>query len=142
MQQGAPYQIEIARAVFDSAIKLLIALSTISHGIERSELLLEMRRLPDTKVTEKREMTVRNYTRSHRRRYEPIIDGLPEQMHYVDTGCEVAMSCLACPLPRCKFDDPAWYQAYRRQGRDIEVLDACRTEGLSVTLQGKPEDCA
>jgi len=110
MPQLAPYQIEIARAVFDSVIN-------------NPGLIL---------VTEKREMTVRNYTRSHRRRYEPIIDGLPEQMHYVDTGCEVAMSCLACPLPRCKFDDPAWYQAYRRQGRDIEVLDACRREGLSI----------
>ncbi len=75
---------------------------------------------------------MRYFTRSHRRRHEPVLDGLPEQMHYADTGCEVAVSCLACPLPRCKFDDPVWYQAYRRKGRDAEVLTVYRQEGLSV----------
>lgn len=91
-----------------------------------------MNAMPETKVTQRRETAMRNYTRSYRRRHEPVLDGLPEQMHYADTGCEVAMTCLACPLPQCKFDDPAWYQAYRRHGRDIAVLDAHRTEGLSV----------
>ena len=73
-----------------------------------------------------------SYTRSHRRRHEPVLDGLPELMHYADTGCEVASSCLHCPLPQCKYDDPAWYQAYRRQGRDAELLAAHKDEGLSV----------
>ena len=75
---------------------------------------------------------MRSYTRSYRRRHEPVLDGLPEQMHFADTGCEVSVSCLICPLPQCKFDDPAWYQAYRRQGRDLELLEAYRGEGLSV----------
>jgi hypothetical protein len=73
-----------------------------------------------------------NYGRSYRRRHEPFLDGLPEQMHYSDTGCEVSMSCLECPLPQCKFDDPAWYQAYKRQGRDMEVVWAYKEERLSV----------
>jgi hypothetical protein len=88
--------------------------------------------MPETGVTQRRETAMRNYTRSYRRRHEPVLDGLPEQMHYADSGCEVASTCLTCPLPQCKFDDPAWYQTYRRHGRDIEVLDAYRTEGLSV----------
>lgn len=73
-----------------------------------------------------------SYAKSHRRRNEPVLDGLPEQQHYPDTGCEVSMSCLTCPLPQCKFDDPAWYKTYRRQERDLEYLLAHIQEGLSV----------
>jgi hypothetical protein len=61
-----------------------------------------------------------------------VLDGLPEQTHYADNGCEVSSSCLHCPLPKCKYDDPAWYQAYRRQARDLQVAAAYREEGLSV----------
>ena len=75
---------------------------------------------------------MRTYARSRRRRHEPVLDGLPELMHYADTGCEVAVSCLQCPLPQCKYDDPAWYQAYKRHNRDTEVLAAYREDGLSV----------
>ena len=75
---------------------------------------------------------MRTYTRSHRRRHEPTLDGLPEQMHYRDTGCEVSSSCLTCPLPQCKFDDPVWYQQYRRQGRDQQVLDSYQRQGMNV----------
>ena len=72
-----------------------------------------------------------SYAKSHRRRHEPILDGLPEHTHYVDRGCDVSASCLRCPLPQCRFDDPAWYQAYKREARDREVLAACE-DGLSV----------
>ena len=75
-------------------------------------------------------MTV--YAKTRRRRNEPILDGLPEQQTFVDNGCEVSTSCLACPLPQCKFDDPLWYRAYRRQERDLEYLLAQKMEGLSV----------
>ena len=74
-----------------------------------------------------------NYTKSSfRRRNDPLLDGLPEQMHYADTGCEVSGSCLTCTLSQCKFDDPTWYQALRRQGRDLELQSAHEQEGLSV----------
>lgn len=75
---------------------------------------------------------MRSYIRSVRRRHEPLLDELPEQVHYADTGCEVSASCLSCTLPQCKFDDPTWYQALRRQDRDLELLDAHELEGLSV----------
>ena len=32
--------------------------------------------------------------------------GLPETTNYPDTGCELAPSCLECPLALCKYDDP------------------------------------
>ena len=38
----------------------------------------------------------------------------------------------SCTLPQCKFDDPAWYQALRRQGRDLELQAAHEQERLSV----------
>lgn len=59
-------------------------------------------------------------------------DSLPEQMHYADTGCEASASCLTCPLPMCKFDDPAWYHAYKTRERDREVAAAFREEGLAA----------
>ncbi len=52
-----------------------------------------------------------------RRAWRPLgpgdIDG-PEGI-MPDRGCEVSRSCLDCPLPRCKHDDPIWYM---RQVRD------------------------
>ena len=67
-----------------------------------------------------------------RRRNQPLGDGLPEQIHYVDRGCEVSATCLDCPLPRCRHDDPAWYRALLREGRDMEMATARQQEGLSV----------
>ena len=59
-------------------------------------------------------------------------DTLPELYVYEDTGCEVSASCLNCPLPQCKYDDPAWFQRYRRYSRDIKVLAVMQREGLTV----------
>ena len=61
-----------------------------------------------------------------RRIREPVID------HYADTGCEVARTCLECPLSRCKFDDMAWFTTYRRLARDFRIVAAIHSEGLSV----------
>ncbi len=72
------------------------------------------------------------YTKTNRGRYAPAPDSLPEEMHYADTGCEASASCLKCPLPMCKFDDPAWYQAHKTRERDMEVVAAFREEGLRV----------
>lgn len=72
------------------------------------------------------------YTKTRRRREEPAVDALPEQMHYADTGCEASMSCLECPLPRCKFDDPAWYQAYKLRERDEEIAWTYQYENLHI----------
>jgi hypothetical protein len=52
--------------------------------------------------------------------------------HYEDTGCEVAETCLGCPLPRCKFDDMAWYSKYRRMARDLRMISVIQDEELTV----------
>ena len=61
-----------------------------------------------------------------------LTDTIPEFCHYEDTGCEVSAACLDCPLPRCKFDDPAWYQRNRRLARDFQVMYTIQQESLSM----------
>jgi len=71
-------------------------------------------------------------SRTNRKRHEPIIDALPEFFPYRDTGCEVAPSCLKCPLPQCKYDDPTAYQRTVREQRDLEVLRVRRSQRTTV----------
>jgi len=55
-----------------------------------------------------------------------------EFYHYVDTGCEASDSCLDCPLPKCRYDDPAWYQRNRRLARDFRIVHTMQQEALSI----------
>ena len=61
-----------------------------------------------------------------------LLDILPEHYLFKDDGCEVSPSCLRCPLPRCKYDDPGWYQREVRDQRDQKIHRAKQAEGLSV----------
>ena len=61
-----------------------------------------------------------------------LIDVVPERYPYRDAGCDVAPSCLRCHLPRCKYDDPGWFQRQKQGERDGEVVRALRQHGLSV----------
>ena len=51
---------------------------------------------------------------------------------FEDTGCEVSLSCLTCPLPQCKYDDPRWYQRYQMLRKDLAVITAMQSENLTV----------
>ena len=33
-------------------------------------------------------------------------DGLPENTHYRDDGCDLHHECLSCPLPACRYEMP------------------------------------
>lgn len=57
--------------------------------------------------------------------------GLPENATYRDTGCEVASSCLRCPLPMCKYDDPTWGRRNDLAARDDEIVKLHEV-GISV----------
>ena len=61
-----------------------------------------------------------------------IPDDASEFYHYDDNGCEVSESCLDCPLPLCKYDNPVWYQRNRRLARDFRVLHIMQDNSLSV----------
>ena len=62
----------------------------------------------------------------------PALEAFPEYYHYEDTGCEVSASCLECPLPQCKYDDPSWFQRHRRIARDLKVWSTIQSEELTV----------
>lgn len=62
----------------------------------------------------------------------PFADDASEFYHYEDTGCEASDSCLDCPLPRCRYDDPVWYQRNRRLAKDFKVVRAIEQESLSI----------
>ena len=61
-----------------------------------------------------------------------VVDAVPEYYQYVDNGCEVSASCLNCPLPQCKYDDPSWFQKHRRIARDHKVWSTMQAEALTV----------
>ncbi|MFN3974630.1 MAG: Mor transcription activator family protein [Dehalococcoidia bacterium] len=69
------------------------------------------------------------------RRGLPLLDALPDYYPYKDEGCEVSSSCLNCPLPLCKYDDPQGYQrwlAQQREERDQRIWETRQREGLTV----------
>ena len=55
-----------------------------------------------------------------------------EFYHYEDTGCEASDSCLDCPLPRCRYDDPEWYRRNRRLAKDFRIVHVMEQERLTV----------
>lgn len=57
---------------------------------------------------------------------------LPEMHSYRDDGCEIMSSCLQCPLPRCKYDDPGWLQREGRGQRDDDIREVRKNEELTV----------
>ncbi|HMS59498.1 MAG TPA: helix-turn-helix domain-containing protein [Tepidiformaceae bacterium] len=62
----------------------------------------------------------------------PRIDALPEYIEYVDRGCDLYPSCLRCPLPRCRYEDPGGAAAMLRNGRDASIIRLSEQDGVSV----------
>lgn len=60
------------------------------------------------------------------------IDALPEHTDYADSGCDLYPSCLRCPLPRCRYDDPGGAAAMLRTGRDASILRLAQQDGVDV----------
>ena len=59
-------------------------------------------------------------------------DPRPENVDYQDEGCDLAPECLACPLPRCRHDDPGWLRREAKDKRNRDLLAVRRDEGLGV----------
>ena len=60
------------------------------------------------------------------------LDLPPEYCHYRDEGCEMASSCLHCPLPRCIYDQPRGRQRWLKRARDREITKRFAGEGKAV----------
>ena len=59
-------------------------------------------------------------------------DALPEYTAYADTGCDLYPSCLHCPLPRCRYEEPGGAAAMIRTGRDASILRLADQQDMSV----------
>jgi hypothetical protein len=60
------------------------------------------------------------------------IDALPEHTDYEDRGCDLYPSCLSCPLPRCRYEEPGGAAAMIRTGRDATILRLAQEDGMNV----------
>jgi hypothetical protein len=60
------------------------------------------------------------------------MDVIPEHFPYRDNGCNAYPSCLQCPIPQCKYDDPGWLTRVCRDDRDSQVLRIRRDEGATI----------
>src|SRR3972149_1182810 len=58
-------------------------------------------------------------------------DALPEYLDYRDGGCEMAPTCLRCPLERCRYDAPGGARTLVLGARDEEVRRR-RVEGTGI----------
>ena len=56
----------------------------------------------------------------------------PNSNYYKDEGCKISPSCLTCPLPQCKYDDPISFQRDRRLAKDFEMWNTIRSESLTT----------
>lgn len=58
-------------------------------------------------------------------------DSLPEFTRYRDDGCDISESCLDCPLPRCRYEEPGGLRALLNEQRDRQIL-TLRLKGVPV----------
>ena len=50
------------------------------------------------------------------------LDLLPEYCQYRDDGCELAVSCLECPFPKCVDEQPGGKRRWFKKLRDREII--------------------
>ena len=50
------------------------------------------------------------------------LDLLPECCQYRDDGCELAISCLECPFPKCVHEQPGGKRRWFKKLRDKEIV--------------------
>ena len=60
------------------------------------------------------------------------LDLPPEYCHYRDEGCDLADSCLNCPLPKCIYDEPGGKQHWLKRLRAGEMARLFTTEGKGI----------
>ena len=60
------------------------------------------------------------------------LDLPPEYCHYRDEGCELAGSCLNCPLPGCIYDHPRGRQRWLNRARDRKITRQFVAEGKGI----------
>jgi len=59
-------------------------------------------------------------------------DAYADYKSYPDRGCEYAPSCLNCPFPKCKFEEPWGIIKAKRRTRNEEIRQRFK-EGQSIS---------
>jgi len=62
---------------------------------------------------------------------ELVWDLLPEEFPWEDKGCELFSSCLNCPFPDCREEEPAGKEGFSKSRRAERITDLER-EGKGV----------
>ncbi len=63
---------------------------------------------------------------------EVELDLPPEYCRYRDEGCDLAGSCLNCPLPGCIYDEPRGRQHWLKKSRAREMVRLFAVEGKGI----------
>ena len=63
---------------------------------------------------------------------EVKLDLPPEYCRYRDEGCDLADSCLNCPLPKCIYDEPGGKQRWLKRLRAGEMARLFTTGGKGI----------
>ncbi len=63
--------------------------------------------------------------------YDATKGRIPKERTPPDRGCEVSPKCIDCPLPTCKYDNPADYKTEKRKARHALIAQAVETEKLT-----------
>ena len=79
------------------------------------------RMLPGEALREPRERLAHEVVAGGTRERLAREDALPEHVAYRDRGCDIFPSCLSCPLPRCRYDEPGGVRALLNRERDREI---------------------
>ncbi len=61
-----------------------------------------------------------------------LCDMRPEYCQYEDSGCELSATCLRCPLPRCRYDEPGGRRRLLNSKRDREIQGLRRECGVAI----------
>ena len=60
-----------------------------------------------------------------------VADSLPEFTRYKDDGCNISPTCLDCPLPRCRYEEPGGLRSLLNEHRDRQIIQL-RLKGVPV----------
>lgn len=58
--------------------------------------------------------------------YRVRVDAFPDDYDYQDTGCDIAPSCLRCPLEFCRYDVAGGSAAIRAASTERKVANLSR----------------
>jgi hypothetical protein len=114
-----------------------MAVGTLARGLEAGDWKLEAK--PSAISGQPLAVGYELWAERHANGRKVRADALPECLEYRDTGCELAPSCLRCPLARCRYDEPGGARKLLQTSRD-EAVRHRRGEGVGIDALAREFD--